>query len=139
MLAVRSVQSYEKWSFFKVFSCLDHFPEVFGQVKELLILQLREMMSTTCTYVPNCFYFVLCLRLARRSVESYKKWSFYKYFYQLGLFPQVFSQVNEWPILELYEMIRVSHVVARPVVFILFDDRCLQGGVLKNMKNDHFS
>ena len=69
--------------------------------------------------------------------NDFKK-SFYKYFYQLGLFPQVFSQVNEWPILELYEMIRVSHVVVCPVVFILFDDRCLQGGVLKIMKNDHF-
>ena len=33
-------------------------------------------------------------------------------------------------------MIRVSHVVACEIVFILFDDPDWQGGVLKLMKND---
>ena len=43
-LAGRSVQSYEKWSFFSAFSRLGQFPEVFGQVKEFLILELGEII-----------------------------------------------------------------------------------------------
>ena len=35
-------------------------------------------------------------------------------------------------------MIKVSHIVACPIVFIFFYDRDWQGGVLKNMKNDNF-
>lgn len=45
------------------------------------------------------------------------------FFSSLGLSPQVFEQVNEGPILELYEMIIVSHVVLCLIVFIFFDDR----------------
>ena len=44
----------------------------------------------------------------------------------------------EWPILKMHEMIIVLNVVACPIVFILSDDRELQGGVLQIMKNDHF-
>ena len=40
--------------------------------------------------------------------------------------------------LELYEMIRVSHVVSCPIVFIFFCERGWQGAVFKVMKNDHF-
>ena len=43
-LAGRSVQSYEKWSFFSVFSRLGQFLQVFGQVKEFLILGLGEII-----------------------------------------------------------------------------------------------
>ena len=35
-------------------------------------------------------------------------------------------------------MIRVLRVVAFPIVFILFNDRYWEGGVLKLTKNDHF-
>ena len=35
-------------------------------------------------------------------------------------------------------MIRVSHIVARPIVFNLFYERSCQGGMVKIMKNDHF-
>ena len=45
--------------------------------------------------------------------------------------------MKEWLILELHETIRVSHVVAGPIVFILFYDRDGQGGVFNVMKNDH--
>ena len=38
--------------------------------------------------------------------------------------------------LELHKIIRVSHVVAYSIVFILFYDRGEQGGVFKVMKND---
>ena len=35
-------------------------------------------------------------------------------------------------------MIRMSRLVACPIVFILFYDRDWQGGVIKVMKKDHF-
>ena len=41
-------------------------------------------------------------------------------FLAVWFFPQVFGQVNDWPILEVYEMITVLHVVASPIVFIYF-------------------
>ena len=59
-------------------------------------------------------------------------------FSRFGLFPQVFRQVKEWPKLKSHEMIRVSHAVACPIVFILFSVRDCQGGVFKVMKNDDF-
>ena len=53
----------------------------------------------------------------------------------LGLFPQVFGQVNEWPKLKLYEKIRALHASVCPILFILFDYLDWQGIVLKLMKN----
>ena len=47
----------------------------------------------------------------------------------LVLFPQVCGQVKEQLLLELHEMIRVSHAVACPMGFNLFCDRGQQGGV----------
>ena len=35
-------------------------------------------------------------------------------------------------------MIRMSRLVACPIVFILFYDRDWQGGIIKVMKKDHF-
>ena len=54
--------------------------------------------------------------------QIYKKLSFTGFFTRLGTFPQVFRHVKMWLILELHEIIRVSHLVTCPVVFILFDD-----------------
>ena len=53
---------------------------------------------------------------------------FFCIFISFGFFTQV---------LEFHEMIRV-HLVACPIVFILFDHRDWQGGVLQFMKNDQF-
>ena len=53
------------------------------------------------------------------------------------LFSYVFTQVNEWLISELRKLIRVSKVVACPILFILFHERGWQGGVFKVIKNDH--
>ena len=64
--------------------------------------------------------------------------NFLNIFISFGLFPQVFGHVNEWPILEFHEMIKVSRLVVCPIVFILFDDREWQGAVLKLRKNDHY-
>ena len=58
---------------------------------------------------------------------------FFSIFISVSLFPLDFGQVNDWPILELYEMITVLHSVACPVVFVLFHDRDWQGEVLKLM------
>ena len=52
-----------------------------------------------------------------------------------SLFAQGFKQVKEWLMLELHEMIKVLHVVACPIVFILFYKRGWQGGVFNVMKN----
>ena len=49
-----------------------------------------------------------------------------------------FSKVRRWLILELHEMIRVSHVVTWPVVFILICDLVRHGGLLKLTKNGQF-
>ena len=38
----------------------------------------------------------------------------------------------------MYETIRVSHLVALPIVIILFYDRDGQEGVFKVVKNDNF-
>ena len=40
--------------------------------------------------------------------------------------------------IKLHKIIRLLHVVAWPVVFVLLYARGWQGGVLKAIKNDHF-
>ena len=94
--------------------------------------------SVTYSCMPNCFYFVLWAKLPGRSVQNYEKWSFFSVFSRLGSFSWVFGQVKEWPILELYETIRVPHIVACPIVFLLFYERSWQGRVFKFMKNNNF-
>ena len=64
--------------------------------------------------------------MAGRSVQSYEKRSFFSVFSPLG------------PFLKLYEMIRMSRLVACPIVFILLCDQNGPGGVFKVMKKDHF-
>ena len=73
------------------------------------------------------------------SVESYEKCLFFSVLSRLGPFLQGFGQVNEWPILEVYEMIRVLHLVALPIVFILFYGRYWQVGVFKVMRKVFYS
>ena len=50
----------KKRSFFSVFSCLDPFPQVFGQVKEKLILELHEtirvLLDVACRIAFLLFY-----------------------------------------------------------------------------------
>ena len=42
----------------------------------------------------------------------------FKYFLLLGPFPQVFEEVKEKLMLELPKVIRMSHVVSCPIVFM---------------------
>ena len=72
-LAGRSIQSYKSLSFFSAFSCLDLFPQVFGEIA-----------------YPIVYFFVLWLRLAGRSAETYKQWSFFSIFSRFGPFPKRF-------------------------------------------------
>ena len=116
---------------------MGRFPEVCRQVKELLILELHEMIRAVHA-VASCFMIDLWLILAGRSFQSYEKWSFVSVFSHLSPFPQVFGQVKWWLMLALHEIIRVSHVVAWQIVFLLFYEWGWQGGVFKVMKNDHF-
>ena len=116
----------KKWSFFSIFNHSGNFAQVFGLVKERLILELHGMirvphvfscpmgfsllsdhgqqrrvlnptindqyqvflaiwflfpeflgrLSLTCSCIPNCFPFVLRVRLARRDVQSYENYFF---------------------------------------------------------------
>ena len=67
---------------------------------------------------PIAFSFVF--GLAGKTFQNYEKWSLFNAFSCLGLFPQVFIQVKEWLMLETHKIIRVSHVVACSIVFLLF-------------------
>ena len=123
--------------YFSIFSSSGLYPQVFWQVKEWLIVALRDERAT-CSCVLNGFYeFALC-RSAVWSAKTYGKWSFSGIFSRLIPFPQVFGQVKEWIMIELHQIIRLPHIVAFPIVFILFYKRDSQGGVFKVIKNDHF-
>ena len=54
----------------------------------------------------------------RQACSNLRKMIKFKYFKRLGLFPQVFGQIKEWLMLKLYEIIRVEHEFACPIVFI---------------------
>ena len=71
-------------------------------------------------YLLAQFFFLSWGRLAVRSVQSYEEWSFFSVSSRLGPLLDVFRQVRDKLILESHEMMRVSHVVACPIVFILF-------------------
>ena len=57
--------------FLGIFSCLGSFNQAFGQVKEWLLLKLREMISmlhaAACLIFPFCFL----IEVGRGSVQSY--------------------------------------------------------------------
>ena len=57
-----SVQSYKEWSFFSIFSRLRLFPQVYGQLKEWLILELREMIRVAHVVALPIDFSLLCDR-----------------------------------------------------------------------------
>ena len=131
----KSVQSYEKWSIFSFFSCLGSFPQVLRNVKEWLKLEFHETI-TVPHIAPCAIVFILLYDgdLAGRSTQTYEKWSFFSVFSCLGPFPQIFAQFKGWLKLKLHKIIKDSHVVACPIVFVLFYGRDFQGRVLKLMR-----
>ena len=76
--------------------------------------------------------------MAGRSAQTYEKLSFFSIFSHLDPFPQAFGQVKKWIMLELHKIIRVLHLIAPPIIFILFYERSWQGRVLKVMEKDDF-
>ena len=86
----------------------------------------------------SCLYFALRPMSVGRCAQTYEEGSNLSVFRDLRLFLQFFGQVKEWVIFNLHEMITMSHVVACPMVFILFCDRGRQEKVLNLMKNDNF-
>ena len=86
----------------------------------------------------NAFYFALRSWSGKRSAETCEECLNLSIFSCLGPFLKFLGQVKEWLILDLHEMIRMSYVVAFPMVFNLLCDLGQQGGVLKLMKNDLF-
>ena len=71
-------------------------------------------------------------------LQLIKNDNFLSIFSRFGPFLKVFGQVKEWLILELHKIIRVPHVVAPPIVFVLFYGRDWKGYLFKVRKNDHF-
>ena len=69
-LAKRSVQNYENLSFFGVFSCLGDFPQVFGQIKEWLILKVHEMIKVPNAVAGSMDFNLLCYREVSREEYS---------------------------------------------------------------------
>ena len=126
----RSAQTYEEWSNLIAFSRLGL---VFFSK-----LHVWNNKHARFSFVPDCFHFPFWWRSPRRGAQIYKKLSFTGFFTRLGPFPHVFRHVKMWLILELHEIIRVSHLVTCPVVFILFNDWGWHGGVTKIVKKDHF-
>ena len=61
-MAGRSVQSYNKLSFFSIFNCLRPFPQDVGQVKERLILELHEMRRVSHVVACPMDFNLLCDR-----------------------------------------------------------------------------
>ena len=49
-----------------------------------------------------------------------KNVNFFCIFSRLVPFPQLFRQLKEWLMLELHNIIRMSHVVVCPIIFYLF-------------------
>ena len=68
--------------------------------------------------------------LAGRSARAYEKCSFFSIFNRLGTLPQVFGQVKEWLTLKLHEMIKVLHVVVRPIAFFVLRSTLVGGSII---------
>ena len=138
-LGRRSVQSYEKWSFFSVFSHFGTFPQIFRQVKEWLMLELQKIIrvphSVAFAVVFTFFYDWSLLPRVFKIMNN----CFCRVFSRLGPFPQVHGQLKRWPILKLHETMREVHIVAWTIVFLLFYEWDRRGGVFIVMRKDSFS
>ena len=81
-------------------------------MKEWPILELQEMTRVLHAVLYPIVFISFHDRYWQEGVlKPLKSYHFLNIFSRCDLFPQVFRQVNEWPILELHEMKRVSHAV----------------------------
>ena len=71
----------------------------------------------------RCFLIYFVILLGKHGyAQTYEKSLILSICRRLGRFPKVFGQVKEWLIMELQKIIRLSHVVACPIVF--FSEEC---------------
>ena len=112
-------------------------PQVFGQVKEWLTLEFHKMIR-----VPHVaawsVVFSLFYGLGRPAgvLRLIKNVHFLIFLAVWVLF--LFGQVKELLTLELHEMIKVSHILACPIVFILLRYLDQHGRVLKHKGDGQF-
>ena len=124
MLVGRSLQNYEKYSFFSAFSGLGPFPQALWEVKECLVLQLHEVIRVLHVILcPIVFIFFYDWYWQGGVLKLLKNNHFFSIFSHFGNFPQAIGKINEWPILEAHKIIRVLHAITCPIVFILFYDQ----------------
>ena len=81
--------------FFSIFGCFGPFPQVFGQVKEQLLLELHEMIRVSHAVACPMGFNLFCDRGQQGGVQIYKKLSFSGIFSRLSSFSQDFGQVKE--------------------------------------------
>ena len=113
---------------FSIFRHLGPFSQVFARVKEWNILKQHEIIRVSHLVACPMFFNLLCHHSRQtRACSNYVRSLILSIFRRLGRFPDVFEQVKEWLIIELQKIIRLSHIVACPIVFLL-------GGVFKVMK-----
>ena len=125
------------------------------------IRNAQNHKNVTCSCVPNCFYLFyehgcqggmlkimklrtqsvyMCfvIEVTREECSNPQKISFSAICSRLSSFSQIFGQIKEWDTLELHEIIRISHLVPRPMVFNLLCHLGRPVGVLKLTKNAQF-
>ena len=76
---------------------------------------IRVLYVVACPVVFILFY---DLHWQGGVLKPMKNDHFFSIFISFGLFPQVFGQFNDWPILKFHEMIKVLHAVAFSILFI---------------------
>ena len=121
--------------FFRIFSCYGFFSQVFAQINEWPILKLHEMIIMLPVVACPIIFILYDDREWQEKVLQIVKNDHFLVFL-IVFFLKFFGQFNEWLMLELHKTIRVSHIVACPIVVILFYKQRWQGEVLKVMKND---
>ena len=127
----RSVQSFEKWSFFTVLAVWVFSPKIFRQVKERSILKSHETIRVSHAVACPIVFILFCVRDWQRGVFRVMKNNHLLIILAVWVISHAFGQVREWLILELHGMIRVVHAVACPMDFNLFCDLGQHLGVLK--------
>ena len=111
-----SAQTYGKCPILSIFSRLGPFPQIFGQVKEWLILELCEMIKVP-THIVACPMVFLFWRIEDlRIAESYVK-SFSSMFGSGGPLPHDFRQVQAEIMPYFIKIKRVYFIVTRLIFF----------------------
>ena len=117
-----------------IFCRLCPFPQVYEQCKEWLLLELHKMIRVWHIFAYPGVFLLLC-DLGRQAgvLKLVKKAQFLVFLVVCVLFPKFLARLGI-DLLELYETIRVLHLLAWPVVFILVCDLGRHKGMLKHEK-----